>query len=215
MKSLINIMIPTFVSIGNSCVIAHQLKKHKYQTKYTNFFDWLVSSVKTVTQLLRVRDLQELKQKLINLEFEEKLFEGHKVVICKSFDCMKSVHDLPPIVNYSVVQEHFVNKYVRRYERFMDIVCRDEYVIFVLFVNSIDDTLLVDLKELILKLCLIRKTHTFHVSVICKLKQSKKNFNKKNLKIFYLEDYKIPSVTNHTWTLEQFDWKDILSRIAS
>ena len=67
MKSLIIIMIPTFVSIGNSCVMAHQLKKHKYQTEYTHFFDWLVSSVKTVTQLLRVRDSQELILKLNNL----------------------------------------------------------------------------------------------------------------------------------------------------
>ena len=170
MKSLIIIMIPTFVSIGNSCVMAHQLKKHKYQTEYTHFFDWLVSSVKTVTQLLRVRDSQELILKLNNLEFEEKLFEGHKVAICQSFDCMKSFHDLPASINHSVVQEHFVNKYVRRYERFMDIVCQDEYVIFVLFVSRIYDTLLVELNDLVSIIGSIRQTRPFHVSVVCKLK---------------------------------------------
>tara|TARA_B100001250_G_scaffold402779_1_gene416338 strand:- start:1293 stop:1880 length:588 start_codon:yes stop_codon:yes gene_type:complete len=195
-------------------VIAYQLRNNKYQTRETHFFDWLVTSIRTVNQLLLISHSQELRDKLNVLEFEEKLFEGHKVALCKSFDCMKTVHDLPPTINTFNIQQNFVDKYVRRYERFMNIVHHTEYVVFVLFINNIDNVFFIELNHLLSTLKSLRQNNPFRIAIVCKHK-TVVHWENPRVSIYFLEDYSISSSKNSTWTLNQYDWKLMLSKIAS
>ena len=106
-----------FISIGNVCVVAHWLRKT--QSTETFFFDWLVTSLRSVNEVLSIENEETMRTKLKNVTFEGTL-DNNKVVVCKDFDRLKSVHDLP-IMNGNI-DTHFVDKYVRRHARLIDTI---------------------------------------------------------------------------------------------
>ena len=206
-----------YLSIGNSCVVSHWLRKTKLQSNETHFFDWIITSFKTVIEILNIVDEEKLCEKLkTNIVFEKALFENHKVVLCNNFDTFKSVHDLPANGDDDAIyMEHFVNKYVRRYTRLIHKIKVEDTLQFILFLNCVysDINLHVDLFNQILTK--LHKNHNFKLKILTTDKSDKKELNKTDFcEIIHLEDYRI--CPNHKgWTLEHYDWEVVLNTIKN
>jgi len=107
-----------WISLGQACLASYYLRKFGLQNNETHFFDWIITSQNTVIQILNMKDQEELRKALTeNVVFENDLFEGHKAFSCPTLG-LRSVHDLPANGDRpDLFQFHFVDKYIRRYNR--------------------------------------------------------------------------------------------------
>jgi hypothetical protein len=48
-----------YISIGKSCSVKHQIDKHKHKDE-TLFFDWLITSMKSVIEILVCPDINNI-----------------------------------------------------------------------------------------------------------------------------------------------------------
>jgi len=108
-----------FVSIGNACNVKHQLDKYlesKDELQETLFFDWLLSDMNSVTELLLHGDTHlQVHQLMINSK--PRRFNNSNIVF-KSLSYCESLHDLPVDYTQSDVEE-FLKKYRRRLDRIL------------------------------------------------------------------------------------------------
>lgn len=124
-----------WISLGHSCMMTFYLRKFGLQRGETHFFDWIVTSQKTVNEVLETKDIRSALEN--DIEFDEELFEGHKAFICKRFDLLRCVHDLPHDGDRpELFKKFFVDKYVRRYERLIELIRNQEPIVFVLSVKN-------------------------------------------------------------------------------
>jgi hypothetical protein len=113
---------------GHACAIGDSIRKHFYENhKLTDFFDYLEVHLHSVNELLSIqrKDIQYLN---IQDEFVENK-HGKISVSFKHFNRMISHHDLNPqfqIHEYDV----FIDKYIRRYHRFMDSIEKEDILFF-------------------------------------------------------------------------------------
>lgn len=104
----------------------------------THFFDWIVTSQKTVNEVLEMNDIRSALEN--DIEFEEELFEGHKAFTCKRFDWLRCVHDLPHDGDRpELFKKFFVDKYMRRYERLIELIRNQQPIVFVMSVQNYNE----------------------------------------------------------------------------
>jgi hypothetical protein len=117
----------SYNSAGYACSIASSIKK-KYNN-ITNFFDYLVVDMKTINDIINLRDLNLL---LNNHNFEDQITYKNKTLIWNNFSKMISYHDLV----YDFDQEKYNNfkiKYLRRYYRLMNDLYNEKIIFFIRF----------------------------------------------------------------------------------
>lgn len=122
---------------GPACAVATSIKKNLYSNKNypTNFFDYLVISMKSINELLNLKenDINFLDK---NLKITNNTTDK-KTVEFLNFDKMISYHDLKE--NY--IEEdfkNFIDKYKRRYYRLLNYI-KNEKIIFFIRYNEEND----------------------------------------------------------------------------
>jgi hypothetical protein len=102
-----------FISIGNACNVKHQIDSHNIKNK-TLFFDWLVSDMKFVLEILETSNIENI----INLE-NIILKSDNKTIFFNLSSTGISYHDIHE--NHTLNDlNNFVEKYKRRYFRIIE-----------------------------------------------------------------------------------------------
>ena len=99
---------------GYACAIGSAIKR-KYNN-VTNFFDYLVVDMKTINNILQLKDLNML---LNNFNYEHVNNHKNTVVKWNNFDKLISYHDLKEVYN-EIELKNFTKKYMRRYFRLIN-----------------------------------------------------------------------------------------------
>jgi hypothetical protein len=203
-----------WISLGQTCLASYHLRRFGLQRNETHFFDWIITSQTTVIKILEMKDQDELRKALTeNVEFERDLFEGHKAFTCPKLS-LRSVHDLPTNGDRpDIFQLHFVDKYLRRYNRLIDVLRQAaEPVVFVITLKKHEpmDQLLNTIQHRFPNL-------EFHLFLIV---EEKANHDKDHERVtettVFLEDYLLtPEAQQTHWSLDQYDWENIFSRFLS
>jgi hypothetical protein len=114
---------------GPACAIGISIKKYFYNNNYkTNIFDYLEISFLSIIQLLNMKydDIEFLSDN----NYIEKNNDGKYTVKFKNFDKIYSHHDLND--NYSEKDyEEFIEKYKRRYKRFINYIKNENKIFFI------------------------------------------------------------------------------------
>jgi len=205
-----------YVSLGSDCLVAHRLRQ--IQSKETYFFDWIETSFETVLQLLAIPTLDQVSQQLsTNIVFDKDLFEGHRIFTCKSFDRLRSLHDLPPNGHEPVIfNTHFLQKHVRRYERFLSLLSKEPDVTFIHFVHNIDTILMEQIHTFFKFLHNLHSNNNFKLIILYQYTQDETILNN-NIRTIpsvtceNLRDYHIHPIPNtpRNWTLPHVNWDEI------
>lgn len=194
-----------WISLGQACLASYHLRRLGLQRDETHFFDWVVTSQDTVIKVLEMKDQEELQRALTeNVVFEQELFEGHKAFTCQTLG-LRSVHDLPANGDQPEIFQHFVDKYIRRYNRLMNVLQQAEPVMFVMTLKKYEPT------DQLLKTLQKRFPNLpFHLLLIIEEKAEPVEKNNKRVTTVFLEDYLLkPGAQQTHWSLNQYDWKQI------
>ena len=122
---------------GPACSVACSIKKHYYNNNYkTNIFDYLEISLIGVIQVCLLDD--EQIEYLSNNNIITSNKDGNKSVQFANFDKMISHHDLPE--NYSDEDyKNFIDKYIRRFRRFMNDIMTEDSIYFIRYGYELED----------------------------------------------------------------------------
>lgn len=108
---------------GNACAIRQSINNYTTQSTKTFFFDWLVTSLKSVNQLLENTPIM----------FESTYIypnDGNIVSInFKNFDLLTSHHDMCEVTTISI--RDMTDKYTRRYERLLETIKEQNQIYFI------------------------------------------------------------------------------------
>jgi len=111
-------MTINIVSFGSECDIKYQINKYLNLTKETEFFDWLISDIDSVCDILS-KDINTI------LTFPNIQLIGYKNInsIVKFKNCTKlvSMHDVPIKYSFNDIN-NFILKYKRRYNRLIELI---------------------------------------------------------------------------------------------
>ena len=104
-----------FISLGNNCSIKYNIDIH-IGKKQTLFFDWLITDMKSVNELLSCSNIDNI----ININSIHRIggnsSKNLSKISIKTLSKCISIHDLP--LKYSNNEANdFVNKYKQRYFR--------------------------------------------------------------------------------------------------
>jgi hypothetical protein len=207
-----------YISIGQGCLPAFYLRKFGLHDVETQFFDWIVASQKTVTEVFSIGSETDLKQAIeTDTEFEDELFEGHKAFRCTRFDLLRSVHDLPPNGDRPDLFRHFfVDKYTRRYTRLMELLQSvTEPVVFVMIIKAYHS------HEETERLMTILETRfpslRYHMYVFVEEEDTTTGGTESDhLTIVRIKEFELinkPSVIQ--WYLNQYDWARMFQNMIS
>lgn len=111
-------MTINIVSFGSECDVKYQINKYLNLMKETEFFDWLISDIDSVCDILS-KDINTI------LTFPNIQLIGYKNInsIVKFKNCTKlvSMHDVPIKYNFNDIN-NFILKYKRRYNRLIELI---------------------------------------------------------------------------------------------
>ena len=111
-------MTINLVSFGSECDVRYQIIKYLNLNKETDFFDWLISDIDSVCNIL-TKDINKM------FTFPNIQLIGYKNrnAIVKLKNCTKlvSMHDIPIKYSFNDIYD-FILKYRRRYHRLMDLI---------------------------------------------------------------------------------------------
>ncbi len=128
-------MTINIVSFGSECDIKYQINKYLNLNKETEFFDWLISDIDSVCDIL---------SKNINtiLTFPNIQLIGYKNTnsIVKFKNCTKlvSMHDVPIKYSFNDIND-FILKYKRRYNRLIELIKSNNKTYIIRRDNLLDD----------------------------------------------------------------------------
>ena len=115
------------VSIGSECDVKYQINKYLNINKETDFFDWLITDMVSVCDILS-KDINTI------LTFPNIKLIGYKnrnaIVQLKNCNKIISMHDIP--INYSFNNIYsFILKYKRRYNRLIELIKSNSKTYFI------------------------------------------------------------------------------------
>ncbi len=113
---------------GNACAIADSIKKYTTQNCETNFFDWLVCSMKSVNEILEKKPIL----------FEENYIYPNPLnttsINFKNFNRLISHHDINIFDSNSI--HEITEKYNRRFERLINTIQNEKLLIFIRYCKN-------------------------------------------------------------------------------
>ena len=202
------------IGLGSSCIVAQRLRIAQLSQE-THMFDWITSTFQTVLNVLRCVNAQDFVNKLMtNIEFKSEPFEGNRVIHCPQLGKFESYHDLPYDFDESLFQEHFVNKYLRRYVRFMQVVSNSESFVFVHWISKNDPCIREeDINEFFNNVYAINSNKKVHLALIHENHKEIPNYHRNNIQCYQLNDYEKESAKSNDWQLNHIDWDRLLKEI--
>jgi hypothetical protein len=121
-----------YISIGNACSVKYQLNKHKNKTE-TLFFDWLVTSMDSVIEVLSGNIDKILNINTICITPSSNNMSN---ICIKTLDDCRSIHDVNLHYTDNDILK-FIDKYKRRYTRIINYIQSKEKIYFIR-VGSVD-----------------------------------------------------------------------------
>jgi hypothetical protein len=113
---------------GNACAVRQSIINYTTNSNETHFFDWLVTSMKSVNQILENTPI---------------IFESNYIypnplnttsINFKNFDLLTSHHDIHEF-NDNIINE-ITEKYIRRYERLINTIKEQKYINFIRYCKN-------------------------------------------------------------------------------
>lgn len=122
---------------GYACGIATSIKKYFYNNNNkTNIFDYLEISLNSINQFL-INNPNDIEKNLKNNHEIYLNKNNNYSIIFKDFHNIISHHDLN--INYDNIDfNNFTDKYIRRYNRFINDIKYEDYIFFIRY--GIDDS---------------------------------------------------------------------------
>ncbi len=215
------------ISLGSSCQVSGNIKKFVNSFGKTNFFDYLITDFNTILYVLQcilINDssflnIENFSRENININRDNWI--DHTIKIENIKLKMISVHDINKNKNYEEELLIFVEKYKRRYNRFIDIINTNKIVHFIhIFDFEFDINYKIpNEKQFLLFFDLIKKINDkniyyLHILIPPKFKDIIYNNIHPNLIIHYLDDSnKYNDNNGWLWMNMQFNWYDIFNHI--
>jgi hypothetical protein len=114
---------------GNACAVHESIIKYNISTSNkTLFFDWLVTSMKSVNQVLEnmpiIFETESMRPNTLNTTS----------INFKNFDLLISHHDIHDFNDNSI--NEITNKYIRRYERLINTIKEQEKINFIRYCKN-------------------------------------------------------------------------------
>ena len=113
---------------GNACALRESINKYTTNSNKTQFFDWLVTSMKSVNQILENTPI---------------IFESNYIypnslnntsINFKNFDLLTSHHDIHEFNDNSI--NEITEKYIRRYERLINTIKEQKKINFIRYCKN-------------------------------------------------------------------------------
>jgi hypothetical protein len=172
---------------GNACAIAQSIINYVGKNK-TQFFDWLVCSLKSINEVLEGKEIL----------FEENYIYPNPLnttsINFKNFHLLTSHHDINVVEENSI--KEITEKYKRRYNRLIENINNETNIFFIRYCkdnNDIEENEINNFYENIIRINNNLNFHFILVSDYDNINISenlllKKNFKYINLKDFYNDD---------------------------
>ena len=137
-RNIMYIVSLSSFTAGYACAISDCIKKYFYnKMNYpTHFFDYLEISFLSINQLLSLNDTDI---DFLHINEDKNLIikrESDTTVSFNNFDKMISHHDLKNNFNF-FEYEKFLDKYIRRYKRLIDLIKKENKIFFIRHGNEL------------------------------------------------------------------------------
>jgi hypothetical protein len=114
--------------IGNACAVHESINNYSSTSNKTLFFDWLVTSMKSVNQILEntpiIFETESIRPNTLNTTS----------IDFKNFDLLISYHDIHNFNDNSI--NEVTNKYIRRYERLINTIKEQQKINFIRYCKN-------------------------------------------------------------------------------
>ena len=114
--------------IGNACAVHESINNYSSTSNKTLFFDWLVTSMKSVNQILEntpiIFETESIRPNTFNTTS----------INFKNFDLLISYHDIHYFNDNSI--NEVTNKYIRRYERLINTIKEQQKINFIRYCKN-------------------------------------------------------------------------------
>ena len=119
-----------YISLGAFCNVKYQIDKYN-GGKETLFFDYLLTSMTSVIQLLECHNINNiLNNNTIVRHPTNSVKDSKSRIIIKSLKSCESIHDIPINFNNAHIND-FIDKYKRRYTRIINFIKSSEKLCFI------------------------------------------------------------------------------------
>lgn len=114
---------------GNACAVRQSINKYNLSKGETQFFDWLVCSMKSINEILEGKPIL----------FEDNYQNNATTITIKflNFDKLISHHDLQEYNTANIIE--ITKKYNRRYERLINIIKNKKNIFFIRYCKNTND----------------------------------------------------------------------------
>ncbi len=113
---------------GNACAVHESINNYSSTSNKTLFFDWLVTSMKSVNQILEntpiIFETESIRPNTLNTTS----------INFKNFDLLISYHDIHDFNDNSINET--TNKYIRRYERLINTIKEQQKINFIRYCKN-------------------------------------------------------------------------------
>ena len=110
---------------GNACAVRHSINNYTTNSNETQFFDWLVTSMKSVNQILENTPII----------FESNyIYPNTTSIDFKNFDLLTSHHDIHELNDNSI--NEITEKYIRRKERLIKTIKEQNKINFIRYCKN-------------------------------------------------------------------------------
>lgn len=141
--------INNIYSIGPHCCprmrIDYIKKSYNIEIKETNFFDYLMVNIETIINILKIENINDIIN-INNIEIYN--ITQHNLYIKFKNIYLDSIHDIPNTLNityddlvknkdeifkdnYDNINKSFIEKYIRRYDRLINILKNNDNICFI------------------------------------------------------------------------------------
>ena len=116
---------------GNACAIRQSIINYTKPNDETQFFDWLVASMKSINQILENRPI------LFESTYTYPNPLNTTSINFKNFELLTSHHDIHEFNDTSITE--ITMKYTRRYERLIDTIKKEKQIFFIRYCKNSKD----------------------------------------------------------------------------
>jgi len=200
----------SFDEAGYACAIASSIKKYFYNNNCkTNFFDYLVVSMKSINEILELKNLNLL---INNLDLSESHIDT-TIVKWSNFHKLISYHDIKNNSDKSDLI-HFKNKYLRRYIRLIHYLYEENIIFFIRYGKTPEN----DIQQFFKIIKNINNNLIFYFINVDYDTQFKENIQYKNIENYiYINFYLINNNnTKHTdkyFEILEYNWDFVFNLI--
>jgi hypothetical protein len=116
---------------SNACAIRQSITNYTTQSTETHFFDWLVTSLKSVNQVLENTPI------IFESTYIYPNVQHTTTINFKNFDLLTSHHDIQEFNENSISE--LTEKYTRRYERLLKTIREQKHIHFIRYCKNQQD----------------------------------------------------------------------------